>query len=103
MKAMKLNGFFDGGMRDLRKRLAKIIKARMMNAHVRIAHPNPTWSIMRLTMIGNRTPPRLDPLAASPIAMPRFLKNQVEMQVTAGVKMQAAPMAEQTPWDRRNW
>ena len=103
MNAMRLKGRFVGGMRDLRKKLAKTIRTRMMNAHVRIAHPNPTSSIIRLTMIGNRTPPRLDPLAASPIAMPRFLKNQVEMQVTAGVKMQDAPMAEQTPWDSRNW
>ena len=103
MKAIMLKGRFVGGMRDLRKKFAKSIKPRMMNAHVRIAHPNPTSSIMRLTMMGNRTPPRLDPLAASPIAMPRFLKNHVDTQDTAGVKMQAAPMAEQTPWDRRNW
>lgn len=55
----------------------------MRNAAVRIVQGYPTALIMRLIMMGKMTPPTEEPVTIIPIAAPRFLENQVEMQARA--------------------
>ncbi len=87
----------EGGMRERSVKIATMQLNRMRKAQVRIAQPNPVSRIICETMIGKMTPPRELPAAMIPIAIPRFLKNQVETQPMAGLKRKQAPMAEQTP------
>jgi hypothetical protein len=75
----------------------------MRNAAVRMAHAYPTSAIMRLTIIGKITPPRLDPVETIPYAAPRFLLNQLGIQFIAGWKIAHTPIALQTPWERSTW
>ena len=74
-----------------------IMRKRIKNAEVLMAQPKETSWMRRDTMIGKRTPPSEDPAAANPIAMPLFLKNQVEQHARDGVKIIEAPIALQTP------
>src|SRR2546421_12750691 len=73
MKCSKSKGRGFGGRRDLTVRFAKTSSARIKNAEMRIAQPNPTSLFKWLTMMGRITPPRLDPAAVIPKACPRFL------------------------------
>jgi hypothetical protein len=92
-----------GGRRLRRVKMAKMHMARIRKAQVRIAQPKPVSLIMRLTMMGNMTPPNELPEAARPNAIPRFLKNHVGTQEIPAVKMREAPIGEQTAWLRKNW
>jgi hypothetical protein len=65
--------FGRGGSLDLMVMLAMVSIVRMINAEMRIAHPNPTWTINLLNMIGNIIPPILDPVTKMPKAAARFL------------------------------
>jgi hypothetical protein len=73
-----LNGRLVGSMRDLTVKLAKKRSARMRNAHMRIVQPNPTSGIRWTTIMGKMTPPKDEPAATRPKAVPLLWKNQVE-------------------------
>lgn len=84
MKSMSLTGLGKGGIRDLMQRFATIRSPSIRNAQILIVQPNPTSTTSRDTIMGNMTPPRLDPAAAIPTAMARFLKNHVMVAENAG-------------------
>lgn len=72
------NGRFVGGTRDRMVALATQSRAKMRNAQILIAQPNPTSGIKWMSMIGKMTPPSEDPETTRPIAAPRLAKNHVE-------------------------
>jgi hypothetical protein len=59
-------------------KLAKMSNAKIKNAQIRIVQPKPTCPISWVTMQGKMTPPREEPPATRPIAIPRFFRNQVD-------------------------
>lgn len=74
----KTKGRLDGGSRERTVRFAKISRANIKNALVRIAHPNPTSGMRWINIIGKMTPPMEEPITTRPRAAPRFFKNHVE-------------------------
>jgi hypothetical protein len=92
-----------GGCLEVTVKMAMINNPKIKNAPARMAHPYPVVRISRVIMMGNMMPPRLLPVERIPYAAPRFLLNQPAMQFMPGWKMQATPMALQTPCERRNW
>ena len=48
--------------------------ARETNANTLTAHPNPIEASNFRKMIGYKTPPKLLPVAATPVAKPRFVE-----------------------------
>jgi hypothetical protein len=79
VKAPSVSFLLAGGIREVIVKLAKIRRARMRKAQIRIVQPNPTCGMSLMTMTGKIMPPREDPEAMMPIAAPRFLKNQVDV------------------------
>lgn len=90
-------------MRDFTVRLAIMSKNKIRNAPIRlferqcqsnevlwgsthIAQGKPTLGISLLNMMGNMTPPRLEPAAVIPLARPLRLRNQVAIQLTAALE-----------------
>ena len=72
-----------GGRRDRTVRLATIRRKRIMSAQILMVHGNPRILISLLIMIGKMTPPILEPEDTIPYTAPRFLLNQLGMQLTA--------------------
>ena len=67
-----------GGGRRLRTRKLAIVRhPNTRNPTARTAHGNPTESKSRFSIMGKQTPPSDDPDTTSPMANPRFLRNQV--------------------------
>ena len=64
-------------------RIAMICRPRMRKAAALMVQGYPVLWIMRLIMMGKMTPPTDEPVTMMPIAAPRFLENQVEMQASA--------------------
>lgn len=73
-----------GGILDRTVMIAKIKRARIRNAHIRIVQPKPTLGTRCVTMIGNMTPPNDEPAATRPSACPLFAKNHVVTDEKAG-------------------
>ena len=94
---------FIGGILDLTVRQVTTSNLRIRKAAMRIAHPKPTRVMSRSTMMGKITPPALDPEAMIPYAAPRFLLNQLGMELIDGWKIAHSPIAPQTPCDSRTW
>ena len=62
-----------------------------------IAQPKPLRSMTRCTMMGNITPPRLEPETMIPNARALFFENHVPTLLMAAKKIKLAPMGLQTP------
>ena len=75
--------FGRGGWKLRTVRLATMSSARTKKPQVRIAQPKPTSLIRRVTMIGNITPPILDPVATTPKAAPILVLNQPWIALSA--------------------
>jgi hypothetical protein len=71
--------------------------ARETNAKTLTAHPNPIEASNFRKMIGYKTPPKLLPVAATPVARPRFVEKYCGMTPTDGMKTQPAPKPTQKP------
>ena len=76
---------------------------KIMNAVDLIVHGKPILGMSLATIIGKITPPIDDPDAMMPIAVARFLKNHVLVELMAAKKIALAPSAEHTPCARRIW
>jgi len=96
--------FFRRGVNlDFTVRLARAHMPKIMNAVDLIVHGKPILGMSLATIIGKITPPIDDPDAMMPIAVARFLKNHVLVELMAAKKIALAPSAEHTPCARRIW
>jgi hypothetical protein len=77
--------------------------ARETNAKALTAHPNPIEASNFRKMIGYNTPPKLLPVAATPVAKPRFVEKYRGMTPTEGMKTQQAPRPTQNPCSSRKF
>ena len=78
-------------------------RARIKNAHVRIAQGNPTDWFSRLTMMRKIMPPMLEPATTIPRARARWRRNHVEAAVTPVKKRIDTPVALEMLCARMNW
>ena len=80
-----------GGRRDRIRRFAIITRNKKMKARMRMLQAQPRVMKSCSSDNGKTTPPTLPPVAARPVATPRFLAKKWAMLETAGVKIRAVP------------
>ena len=68
-----------------------------MNPRIRVDQANPRRGNRRCSINGKMIPPTEPPVAASPVALPRFTRKKCPIAETAGVKMKDVPNPPRTP------
>lgn len=71
---------------------ANTISNRQTKPTILTAQPKPTFGVADCIISGNTIPPIEPPVVATPVAYPRFSRNQWPIEATAGVKTKDVPM-----------
>ena len=91
---------FMGGRRERMRRLATMRRTTKIRPMTRVAQAKPMRGKRACSMMGKMMPPMEPPVAANPVALPRFSRKKWPMAEMAGVKIREVPIPPRTPKTR---